>query len=75
MIKVIKQKWGTWASPSEIARDLGVQSRTVNQWIKNGLMGNYITLPSGRGGNVEYRVKTENYIDFLNKRLSGRKAS
>ncbi|MBP3358432.1 MAG: hypothetical protein J6K91_05920 [Opitutales bacterium] len=69
MINITKKIWGTWASPADIARDLGVQNRTVNCWITQGLMGEYITLPSGRGGNKEYRVKTVNYKAFLEKRM------
>lgn len=70
------KKWGTFASPSAIARELGVQNRTVNKWIRDGLMGDYITLPTGRSGCSELRVKTENYIEFLNKRsISTRRAS
>lgn len=76
MINITKKIWGTWASPADIARDLGVQNRTVNCWIAQGLMGEYITLPSGRGGNKEYRVKTANYKAFLEKRvLTGKKIS
>lgn len=75
MNKTRKYSWGTYASPSDIARDLGVQGRTVNQWIRKGLLGDYIVLPCGRGGNVELRVKTENYIEFLNQRsTSARRA-
>jgi excisionase family DNA binding protein len=56
-----------WMTPSDVAKTLGVDRRTVSRWAENQLSGNtgQLKLPASRSGESHLYIKSTDLERFI----------